>query len=78
MSTELAIPETKAGPILTRTRFDHLDLPTVKERLEAEIGKPNEKEIDGHPPGTLRAKAVSADGGPRRWRAFIEWEPITP
>lgn len=76
----LAIKDAKVtteGKLVSRSRIDHRELRDVKPLLESELGKPNEQEIDGHPPGSLRVKSVSADGGPHRWRVFIEWEPNT-
>jgi hypothetical protein len=80
MNAALAIQSTKItteGALVSRVRIDNRELRDVKEILEAELGKPNEQEIDGHAPGTLRVKSVRADGGPHRWRVFLEWEPNT-
>jgi len=80
MNAGLAIRETKTtteGTLVSRLRLDNRELRDVKQMLEAELGKPNEQEIDGHAPGTLRVKGVRADGGPHRWRVFLEWEPNT-
>lgn len=66
---------TTKGTLVSRLRVDNRQLRDVKELLESELGKPNEQELEGHAPGTLRVKAVRADGGPYRWRVFLEWEP---
>lgn len=62
---------------MTRSRLDNRELSDAKTFVESSLGMLNEQEIDGHAPGTLRVRSVSADGGPQRWRVFIEWEPIT-
>lgn len=64
-----------SDPIVSRSRIDDRTLSEVKELTEAELGKLNDHEIDGNAPGTLRVKAVRADGGPHRWRVLLEWEP---
>lgn len=74
----LSAKTTTEGVLVSRSRLDNRELPEVKTLLEAELGKPNEQEIDGHAPGTIRVKSVAADGGPHRWRVFLEWEPNTP
>lgn len=82
MNAELAVRlETKVtteGKLLSRLKLYNQELRDVKALLEAELGKPNEETIeDIYPPGSLRVKAVSADGGPHKWRVFLEWEPNT-
>ncbi len=64
------------GRIRTRERLDNMDLAAVKSLCEAELGKPNRTPIGDHAAGSLKAMAVTADGGPHRWRIFYEWEPV--